>query len=201
MLTAKFNNVSSETLGFIITDKLISAPKPKTNFVSVPGSDGSLDLSEFNGVRYEDREITLKCISKDYSVNHFQELENALHGRLMFVEFSDDNKYYWIARVSMDAWKRNMRTGEFSLRLICKPYKFAYNGKQETFTGVKRITVEMPTIPTITVSANGTAISLGDYSVTLSAGEYTLPELELKRGINEITASNQITVMYEVGSL
>ena len=50
--------------GLIVAPYAIPMPEPQTNFVEIPGRDGTLDLSEaFGTIRYADRVIplTLYC--------------------------------------------------------------------------------------------------------------------------------------------
>ena len=53
----------------ILHEKIVSPPKPKTNYVSVPGRDGDLDLTEAlsDVVNYQDRTASYTFLLTDGS--------------------------------------------------------------------------------------------------------------------------------------
>lgn len=97
----------------------ISAPGVETKFVTIPGRDGSIDLSEFlrNGrPAYGDRsgsfEFTvendwdLDAKSEEFWMTIYPKLFNKLHGRrFKMVLIEDDPDYYWEGRFTVDKYE------------------------------------------------------------------------------------------------
>lgn len=97
---------SYDDLGLIFKGKTISAPTVKTNKVSVPGRNGSIDYSEIlGGIRYENRKITMRfqiyAISRDLITAKMSELMMKLHGQAMHIIFADDEAYFWKGRLTV----------------------------------------------------------------------------------------------------
>lgn len=201
-----FDNVTNETLGFILTKKTIGSPSIKAASVSIPGADGELDLADYFGsVRYNNRTITLECESLDRSLAHHSSIMKALHGKKKKVRFNDDNGYYYIGRVSVGNFTHQGATGRFTATINAEPYKYKEQVTTVTTANNKTVTLanaQRPVVPTIKLTGT-TSITFGDYSVSLSAGTYQLADIELKEGNNSITfsGSGSITITYQEGVL
>lgn len=114
-------------------------PKPKYNFLEIPGSDGVLDLSESlaNRVLYNNREGTLDFIvANDYrnswAAGHSQ-FANWLHGKKIRAVLDDDRGYFYEGRFAIDEWRSN-NNGTWSnivLSYNLDPYKYAINTTME----------------------------------------------------------------------
>jgi len=195
-----FNNVNSETLGIILTSKKIAMPSVKTSYVEIDGRDGAIDFTDYFGnVRYNDRTITCKFASLDPTIDKWQEVANVWQGKKGNISFSDDLNYHFVGRISLDYWTRNGATGEFTATIKCEPYR--YKNTKTTITKQNNQTITlvndaMPTIPKVRCTGT-TTLTFGDYSVSLSAGEWVVPFLELKQGDNEITLSGTGNVVFE----
>jgi phage-related protein len=198
--------------GLIVAPYAIPMPEPQTNFVEIPGRDGSLDLSEaFGTVRYADRIIPLTL----YVRAPFGALVSAfaadVHGRRMHVIFDRDPTYYFDARVTVDDVERQAGYCELSLECRAKPYKLEHFETTITVlpTGAATATLtntRMPVVPVITVSAEmSLAFTIAGlvYTINLSAGAHIVPSLVLMEGDTEveITGTGSMTFSYRKGAL
>ena len=78
---------------------VIPPPKPKTNYLDIPGTSGSLDISEIlTGVpTYENRSGSMGFIfltEFGSSRRMYETIMNAVHGRRLKVILTDDPEYY-----------------------------------------------------------------------------------------------------------
>ena len=198
--------------GLIVAPYAITMPEPQTNFVEIPGRDGTLDLSEaFSTVRYTDRIIPLTL----YARAPFDALVSAfaadVHGRRMNVIFDRDPAFYYDARIMIEDVERHWGYCELSLECRAKPYKLEQFETAITILPAGSATVtltntRMPIVPSITVSAEmalAFTIDGKDYSVTLPAGTHTVPSLVLMEGDTEIgiTGTGSATFTYRKGAL
>ena len=187
-----FDDYNSEDFGLLYLNKSIGAPTVKTNYISIPGGDGSLDYSEFyGGPKYDSRQLTMNFASttRDYAerISEDSAVKNALHGMRRKVIFDDDRDFYYLARLAVGDWV-NGEDGVAYLTVYGRsdPWKYAVQETVVTQRGngtVKLRNLRMPVTPKIkcTTSAkfkwNGNSVSLssGDNQIisglTLGAGE------------------------------
>lgn len=107
---------------------IISPPSPKTVYIDVPGSDGSLDLTESltGDVKYENRKI--KCefwVLQDRVKwsNIYSEILDYLHGQQMRIIFDEDPTYYYTGRVQVNEWESDQTTSKIVIEGLVEPYK------------------------------------------------------------------------------
>ena len=197
--------------GLIVAPYVIPMPEPQTNFVEIPGRDGSLDLSEaFGTVRYADRIIPLTLYARAPFDTLLSAFAADIHGRRMNVIFDRDSTYYYDARVTVEDVERHSGYCELSLECRARPYKLEHFETTTTVlpTGSATVTLtntRMPVVPTITVSAEMTltfTIAEKDYTVNLSVGTHVVPSLVLIEGDTEveITGTGSITFVYRKGA-
>ena len=198
--------------GLIVAPYAITMPEPQTNFVEIPGRDGTLDLSEaFSTVRYTDRIIPLTLYARAPFDTLISAFAADVHGQRMNVIFDRDPAYYYDARITIEDVERHWGYCELSLECRTKPYKLEQFETAITVlpTGNATVTLtntRMPVVPTITVSAEMTltfTIVGKDYSVTLPAGTHTVPSLVLMEGDTkiEIFGTGRVTLTYRKGTL
>ena len=126
--TVYFNDYNSYSyFNMILYDYTISNAKRKTKFVSIPGRNGELDLSDYFGEVYEDRDINIILYTQRSidRTNEFQsQLDNLINGKRMKLVFSNDAGYYWNARItniSINKEAKNMI--KIVIQAIAYPYK------------------------------------------------------------------------------
>lgn len=206
---------SSLALNLIQQSVEISPAQPKTNYVEIPGGDGSLDLTEALGVgvRYYDREIKWTFAlypGADWYAKQ-AEVSNALNGLACHIKLDGDEYHYYDGRLTVYAYKSDHRLRQITVKAVCRPYKLKLEETVVTTaltTSEKTITLyndRMQVVPKIKVTAK-TVITFGSYSATVEGGTYTLPQIRLKSGSNTLKAktssgTGSITITYREGSL
>ena len=97
----------------------ISSPGVETKFVTIPGRDGSIDLSEFlhsNRPAYGDRggswefavenDWDIDAVEEEFWMTIYPRIFNELHGRrFKMVLKEDDPDYYWEGRITVDSYE------------------------------------------------------------------------------------------------
>lgn len=110
----------------------IGDPVLHTQYVTIPGRSGSLDLSEVIAKRpvYESRHIKVELAGfKDtLSWDGFvSALRNAYSGKTVMLVFDNDPCWYWIGRAELTGFKRERAKGSVTLSLPhADPYKYYY---------------------------------------------------------------------------
>lgn len=122
---------------------VIEPPKPKTQYVDIPGADGSIDLTESLAGRpvFSDREgsIEFHVLNDldgvtDYNwVNVYEEVMGYLHGKFMRMSLEDDPLYFYEGRFSVNSWKTNEDRSTITIDYRLGPYK--YEKEHEGYDG------------------------------------------------------------------
>ena len=206
-----FGAVNTKTYGLIVAPYEISMPLPRTDYVEIPGRNGTLDLSEaYGSVLYHDRNIpiTLYAVGAyDAALSNFV---NAVHGKRMQITFSRDPTWYYDGRVNVSAISRQAGYCEISLEITAAPYKLAQTETKVSRTGNGSVTLtngQMPVVPVITNTKAATLTFTyqgASMTVSLSAGTHTVPALAL--GENEsksvtITSEGKVAFAFRKGRL
>lgn len=124
-----FNELHTEDLKLILSETIISPPKIKTKYIKIPGMDGIIDLTEFDGnIHYDNR--TIKFIfNVDYANKYWKsiisEVNNKLHGRKMDIIMDDDPAFIWHGRVTVKNQDKYCRTGKIEIEVDADPYKYS----------------------------------------------------------------------------
>lgn len=114
----------------------ISPPEPKTDYVDIPGGDGSLDFTEslFGDVKYKTRIleftfITLKA--RKQWTELYSDILDYLHGQRMKIIFDEDPDFYYIGRVSVNEWKSSKAYSTIVINAEVDPYKYEQYSSME----------------------------------------------------------------------
>jgi phage-related protein len=207
-----FGNLHSyRDLKLILSEKEIGAPHVKTNLIDIEGADGSIDLTDFFGVpKYGNvtHKFTFHSIVPwNDLLSQYSEVKNALHGKRLRIILDDDPSFYYVGRCYVSSFTNEKNIGTITIECECEPYKYklqptlmsvAVNGTEViTLTNSRKRAV-----PAITTTAAMT-IAFGDGIWTNSAGTYTIPELELVEGENDVTVTGvgNITFTWREGSM
>lgn len=184
-----FNN-----LHLILSQKTIGTPSPKREVIDVPGGDGVLDLTEFFGaVKYNNRQLSFEfstMVPQSQFMSLFSEVQNALHGKKMRIILDNDPEWFYMGRISVSEWKADRNIGKLTIDCDCEPYKQSIYTTTVTKIVASNATIslandKMPTVPTIETTAEF-LISFGGYNDLYPAGTFTIPELELWEGNNQV---------------
>lgn len=107
---------------------LINPPTPKTNYVDIPGMDGSLDYTEvLSSIKYNNRQgswefIVLNGYSEWYV--RYSEIMNYIQGKKFRVILDDEPEYYYNCRLSMNSWQSDKDWSKIVIDYIAEPYKY-----------------------------------------------------------------------------
>lgn len=195
----------------IQNQKTITPPVPKTNYVSVPGRDGDIDLTEaLSGVvNYQDRTASFTYLLTNGSHADREELLTEiiglLHGQSMKIIDTDDYpEYYMTGRLSVKSVSNNNAYGVIEIEAVCNPWRYALAQKNKTVSVVpkdKTVPVVLSNngyktiTPTITVTGTVT-LMYGTISTALSDGTYTLPGFRLTPGVNTVNISGSGSIQF-----
>ena len=114
---------------------VINPPKPKVQYVDIPGADGSIDITESLAGRpvFEDREGSLDFIVlNDFNVDNYNynwidvytSIMQYLHGRRMKMILEDDPNYYYDGRFTVNSWKSDQNNSTITIDYRVSPYKY-----------------------------------------------------------------------------
>lgn len=182
---------------------LIAAPSVKTSYISLPGGDGSLDLTEVLAGRptYERRTGSWEFIvMNDYGdwAYRYSTIMEYLQGKEHVIIFDDDPNYFYKGRLSVNEWRSEPYYSRIVINYNVDPYKrdvdgFGANWLWDTFnfeTGIAqdyrkltitdRLVVDYVNSGTIDVKP---AISCSKAGITMT---YRGTTYNLKKGPNYI---------------
>lgn len=198
----------------LLLPKEMGAPEVKKYELDIEGADGSLDLTDFFGepkyhnVRHKFDFSTI--VPQGEFLSLFSTIKNAIHGKKMRVILDDDPLFYYVGRLSVSSFTNEKNVGKVSVEADCEPYKYklaktvvsrAVNGEDSIVLTNSR----KRAVPEVTIETES-SIHIVFQSVNiwdLGSGSFTLPELELTEGENEVSVSGvgNITFTWQEASL
>lgn len=200
MKGVKFNDTHSYfDLNLIMSECSISPATPKTNYINIPGADGSIDLTEALGdVKYNDRtgSLVFSVLPSDDFEEKKSEISNFLNGKHFDrITFDKDPDFYYIGRCSVNNYKSDKMQRQITVDLILHPFKYAQEERSVTFhTSPCYITVHgFSVIPTITTKAKF-LMGVNGVNYHLSNGTHKYLDICLKPGENKLTHQGGLTV-------
>lgn len=116
---------------------VIGIPKAKTEYVSVPGMNGDLDLSEAQngGVKYEMRTLKFTFGARNCSYERWSgllsQIASDLQGISKRIILDTDKGYYYTGRCEIETEKNNDVTAEIVISCKCEPYKISVDSSDE----------------------------------------------------------------------
>ena len=190
-------------------------PQSQTNTIVVPGRNSPIRFTEALGrVSYQPRSfsITLSMLGTREKFNTMSErLASRYAGQLTKVILSEEPELYAVGTLELEP-AYDPLTGKGQMAVSCSDgdsYRYHTEETEIRITGggtVLLINDAMPVVPAVVTTAE-TALSWsagGDtFQKTLSAGTWTIPELELGAGDNSIaiTTEGTVTFCYREGRL
>ena len=115
----------------------IGLPKVKTDYLNVPGMNGSLDLTEVQngGVKYGNRELEFKFDARNCGYqrwsNLISKISSDVHGQKKRIILDTDPGYYYLGRCSLDTEKTNEVLAEIVISCDCDPFKIDVSALNE----------------------------------------------------------------------
>ena len=207
---------SYKDLGLLLLPRKIPKPTPKTNYVDIPGGDGSLDLSEVvaGEIKYNDYVIPFEFHVIDENLDwdsKVSEIANCLNGRKKNIIISSDSDYYYVGvRCEVNEFSSNKRLGNITINCRVKPYKLkriesTYSidlGSTKTTKEIRINNDRMTTVPTIICSDN-VNVTFIENTYSLNAGTHKILDILFKEGLNILTVegTGTFTLNYQEGSL
>lgn len=211
MYSVNFGDKNSYTdFNLILMPKTRPFPTPKTNYVSIEGRDGDLDLttSLTGDVKYEDISYQLQFYLKDKRADWEEtllELSTYLHGKKMNLTFSEDTNWYYVGRYTLNPVESDRNIGLLTIDCILEPYRLKKTETIKTITGTGTLTLSNTrkwVMPTITSSASMEFTFEGKKFIV--NGTLQSPDIILKDGENTIevtSGTGTLTVKYREGKL
>lgn len=206
------DNTKDEWGLVLAADVKIDAPEKKTNYVDIPGADGSLDMSDYPQGRptYKNRNISFTLFKRTNEVE-LDEIRTGLrqlyHGKRVRLVLPNDTEHYFSGVMSIGN-ASGYHSCIIPVSMTADPYKLRLDPTEVVVAVSGSRTVQLqnenkPVCPTISTDAEVT-IYFGDSSVTLSAGNnQTIPSFILEGGYTAITLAGNATVTfkYQEGTL
>lgn len=114
---------------------LVNPPDVKTEYLDVPGADGSLDYTEaLAGIKYKDREgewtfyVLNELSGLKGSFMRWDQLYStimkAIHGKRKRIWLESDPDYYYIGRLFVSNWKSSKDYSQITIKYIIEPWKY-----------------------------------------------------------------------------
>ena len=201
---------SYRDLNLVLSKVVIPPAAVKTNFVDIPGGDGSVDLTEALGeVRYKDREcsFTFTVFPSDDFEEKKREVSNLLNGRRFKIILDKDSGYFWNGRCSVDGYASDKKINTIVVKATVSPYKLKVNLTKIIVPAgneVNRMLLNSrkTVVPTITSTANATII-FGGNTYTINPGTHRILNIELVEGGNDVTVTStgDVEFTYQEGDL
>lgn len=209
-----FDRIHSYNDLHLVLSKLEIPPaKPKTNYVNIPGGDGSIDLTETHGdVKYFDRDCKFTFSSFPVSEREWEKLKilvnNAINGKVFKITLDKDPDHYYEGRCEIDSNPGNKWNKQIIVKAKVKPWKFKQKETVAVFnltSAEKMVTLSngrRPVCPVINCTANAKLVFNGN-TYNLTAGKHKLLDIRFVEGMNslKLSGSGQITFTYQEGEL
>ena len=199
-----------------LTEKDLTPPEPKTNYISLDGAHGTLDLTEAltGEAVYDDRTVTASFWTSEGTFQErravLKSITAALHGKKVKIVEPDDPEHYFLGRVKVMSLLCDQVHAELALEAICDPWRYAIdetNRRVEVSSAAPADVVivnhgDKTLCPSIEVEGSVT-LTYGGGSVELTDGTYKVADIKLRSGSNVIgvTGDGVVTFTYREAGL
>lgn len=197
-----------------LTAKDVTPAEPKTNYITLDGAHGSLDLTEAltGEVVFNDRTVTASFWTSEGTFNErlrvLQEIVSATHGRKVRIVEPDDPEHFFLGRVFVKSQAWDQVHMELTLEMACDPWRYAINETNRVVEAGGSVDVvivnhgDKTVTPTITVTGSA-VLTFEGASVELTEGSYRIADLKLAPGPNVVglTGNGSVTFTYREASL
>ncbi len=197
-------------LNLVLSKVEFPPAKPKTNFVDVPGADGSVDQTEVLGeVRFEDRKpvFTFTVMPTDDFEEKKREVSNLLNGQRKKIALDKDPGYYWTGRCAVDKYATNKKIRQIVVSATVAPYKLKEKVTKVTVTAGTAVVKTLrnsrkSVVPIIVCTTDTTVIFKGD-TFQFGAGTHKNLSIKLVEGDNQVTVTSTgaVEFSYQEGDL
>lgn len=206
-ILGKFNTWNDWRL--ILTDKSVTPPNIKTNYINIDGRSGTLDLSEAltGEITYDDRTVSAKFWTDNGTYNDrstlLRNIVANLHGKKIKIIEPDDTEHYFLGRVNIKAQSNILPYATLELEAVCEPWRYRIEDtiRRVEVKGDKVVKVVITNggvktlCPEITVDGSIT-LNYNDVNIPLTQGTYKISKIRLKTGSNLINVSGTGNVIF-----
>ena len=195
---------------------LVNPPNVRASMVDIPGSDGSLDLSEvlIGRPTYADRTGTWDFyVDNGYGkwADRYSEIMGYLHGQKMTAVLEDDPLFFYDGRFTVNQWRSDPYYSRISINYEVGPYKLysategdmwlwdPFNFETDVIRSYRGMTVfksspltlnitgdVMDIVPVITTQASGVTLTMNGETTYLKKGTFTYPNIVITQGENQL---------------
>lgn len=203
---------------------LFNPPNVKTSYIELPGSDGSLDLTEVLGGRptYNNRTGSWTF----YVLNGYQEwyelysdIMEYLQGKELDAVLEDEPAYFYHGRFKVDAWRSDPTWSKIVISYNVSPFKRdvvgygdnwlwdPFNFERDIIKSYKNLVVDdrleityinetLETVPTFITTASNMAVIFKDQTYQLALGYNKFDKLKFDAGENQLvfTGYGKVTI-------
>ena len=108
---------------------LFNAPKVKTNYIDLPGANGSIDATQVlsNYIYYQNREGSNEFYVANRDLDWatvYSMVMNYLQGKRVKIILSDDPGFYYRGRLAVNQWKSEQDFSRIVIDYVLEPYKY-----------------------------------------------------------------------------
>ena len=211
-----FDDIHSfHDLNLVLSGCDIPPASPKTNYVDIPGADGSVDLTEAHGeVRFNDRDCKFTFTMKPDDVMTWEEkkteIGNILNGKKVKITLDKDEDFYYTGRCTVNSFLSNKKIRQIVVTARVSPYKLKQNETvleyqlSETAQTIIIQNLRKTVAPYIETTDKNTTVKFGNATFILqSAGTHRILDILLVMGDNPLTISGTgtITFRFQEGAL
>lgn len=209
----KFGDYSTASDGWTLSALSLSYPERRSNYVDVPGRDGSLDLSAIlsdepiYGTRELLATLELSAGTRAQRNDLVRKLINAYHGRDVQITLPDDPDHTLTARPTFSIQYHTAAHVAVDINAVCQPWRIAKASKAIIAdAAAAALAVQLPNngsrteVPEITVTGTADITIVHEASTwTVSPGTHILPDLRIPAGgiTCSISGAGQIKFAYE----
>lgn len=201
----------------LLADMALPIPTIREIRFTVPGMDGSLDVSTAltGEPAFDDVEISFTLFVKKPDSELCQiraQLANAYNGRKVKAVFPHDTEHYYSGTFKVGELNGN-NSGKIPVKILAAPWRYKITSttvsRDDLGTAYKQLSLpneRRPVVPTITVAQDTTLLWQGN-TYTINAGTHRLPDIQLQAGDNILKAkvpdsgTGSITIEYQEASL
>ena len=197
-----------------LTAKDVTPAEPKTNYITLDGAHGSLDLTEAltGEVVFNDRTVTASFWTSEGTFNErlrvLQNIIAALHGKKVKIVEPDDPEHFFLGRVRVKSQSWDQVHMELTLEMTCEPWRYAINETERRVDmfGATDVVIhnhgDKSICPVITTTKR-MSLTFNGQTVDLPVGTYTVSDLRLPHGPNviSVTGYGTLTFRYREASL
>jgi hypothetical protein len=133
MTEAIINGISMRLYGCILISKEIPPAEPRPQYIEVPGKNGKLDVTDFIGLTFENRVISMEFRQKKNSRYQLYRTEiEKLNGKQVTLTFTDNGELYWKGRLKVTEYSKVVdRLYGISFELDADPFPYHHITDEE----------------------------------------------------------------------